>query len=49
MAGELLKWVGKKGEILERIYWIEKVVAVEKQYDFFLMVREKVWCWWVSV
>jgi hypothetical protein len=25
MAGELLKWVDKKGGILERIYWIEKV------------------------
>ncbi|MHC4396542.1 MAG: hypothetical protein ACYS1A_12895 [Planctomycetota bacterium] len=34
-CGEMLKWVGKKGEILEGIYWIEKVVAVEKQVRFF--------------
>jgi hypothetical protein len=40
---QMLKWVGKKGEILERIYWIEKVFAVEKQVCvfFILMVREK--------
>jgi hypothetical protein len=25
----------QKSEILERIYWIEKVVAVEKQVRFF--------------
>jgi hypothetical protein len=43
MGGEMLKWVDKKGEVLERIYWIEKVDAVEKQVRFFLMVRGKIW------
>jgi hypothetical protein len=45
----MLKWVGKKGEILERTYWIEKVGAVEKQVRFFLMVRKKVWCGGVAL
>ncbi|MHC4397113.1 MAG: hypothetical protein ACYS1A_15850 [Planctomycetota bacterium] len=31
----------KLGLLVERINWIEKVVAVEKQVRFFLMVREK--------
>ncbi|MHC4397413.1 MAG: hypothetical protein ACYS1A_17370 [Planctomycetota bacterium] len=43
----MLKWVGKKGEILERIYWIEKVVAVWRSKDFLVGVYEKIWLWWL--
>ncbi|MHC4397345.1 MAG: hypothetical protein ACYS1A_17030 [Planctomycetota bacterium] len=41
----MLKWASKKGEILERIYWIEKVVAVWRSKDFLVGVYEKIWLW----